>query len=318
MKVSAYSEEYAELWDEFVARAPMATFLHSRCFLSYHGDRFQDVSLIIEGEENSLLGLFPAAVDPTHSKRVISHPGITYGGLIHGRDLRGEKVLQALQAVIHHYAASDFESLRYKAVPYIYHRVPCSDDLYALFRLGATRYRCDLSCAIDLASRRNPAQRRERGLKKALKSGIEIEKGPRFAGQLWQVVEGNLAKKYGAKPVHSLDEILNLHSSFPKSVEFVVGLLHSEVVAGVVLFSTSQVAHAQYTASSPKGYESCALDAVFDYCVGEAQARGLRYFDFGISNEEDGKYLNAQLYQFKSEFGGGGVVHEFYEFRLRS
>jgi len=24
------------------------------------------------------------------------------------------------------------------------------------------------------------------------------------------------------------------------------------------------------------------------------------------------------LYQFKAEFGGGGVVHEFYEIRLRS
>src|SRR5687767_933601 len=115
MKVSAYSEEYAELWDEFVARASMATFLHTRRFLSYHRDRFQDVSLVVRNEENSLLALFPAAADPTHTKRVISHPGITYGGLIH--ELRGEKILEALQAVMHHYADRGFESLRYKAVP---------------------------------------------------------------------------------------------------------------------------------------------------------------------------------------------------------
>jgi len=318
MKVSAYSEEYAEFWDEFVARAPMATFLHSRRFLSYHGDRFQDVSLVIEGEGNSLLGLFPAAADPTHSKRVISHPGITYGGLIHGRELHGEKVLGALQAVTHYYADMGFESLRYKAIPYIYHRAPSSDDLYALFRLGAMRYRCDLSCAIDLAGRRDPTQRRKRGLKKALKRGIEIEQGPRFAGPLWQVLEENLAKKYGARPVHSLDEILNLHSSFPKSVEFVVAMLHSEVVAGVVLFSTGQVMHAQYAASNTKGYESSALDRVFEHCIREAQMRGMRYFDLGISNEQGGIYLNAQLYEFKAEFGGGGVVHEFYEYELRS
>ncbi len=316
MKVSDYSEEYAELWDEFVAQAPMATFLHSRRFLSYHRDRFQDVSLVIENEENSLVGLFPAAVDPTHRKRVISHPGITYGGLIHGRELRGEKVLHVLQAVMHHYADRGFESLRYKAIPYLYHQVPSSDDLYALYRLGAVRYRCDLSCAIDLAGRQDPSQRRKRGLKKALKSGIEIERGSQFAGQLWQVLEDNLGKKYNARPVHSLSEILYLHSSFPKNIEFVVALLRSEVVAGVVLFSTSRVAHTQYTTSSVKGHETGALDAVFEHCIRARQARGVRYFDFGISNEEDGKYLNAPLYQFKSEFGGGGVVHEFYEFRL--
>src|SRR5947208_14116689 len=103
MKVSDYSEEYAELWDEFVAQAPMATFLHSRRFLSYHRDRFQDVSLVIENEENSLVGLFPAAGDPTQRKRVISHPGITYGGLINERELRGEKILNVLWAGISQY-----------------------------------------------------------------------------------------------------------------------------------------------------------------------------------------------------------------------
>src|SRR5947208_15936287 len=103
MKVSDYCEEYAELWDEFVAQAPMATFLHSRRFLSYHRDRFQDVSLVIENEENSLVGLFPAAVDPTHRKRVISHPGITYAGPIPGPKRPGARVLPRLRPGMLHY-----------------------------------------------------------------------------------------------------------------------------------------------------------------------------------------------------------------------
>ena len=43
---------------------------------------------------------------------------------------------------------------------------------------------------------------------------------------------------------------------------------------------------------------------------------GLQDFDFGISTEAEGMILNEGLYRFKSEFGGGGVVHEFYEMRL--
>jgi lipid II:glycine glycyltransferase (peptidoglycan interpeptide bridge formation enzyme) len=219
---------------------------------------------------------------------------------------------------MNHYADKGFESLRYKAVPYIYRQAPSSDDLYALFRLGAVRYRCDLSCAIDLANPWNASHRRARALKKAWKSGVEVARGSGFAGELWKLLEENLARKYRTVPAHSLNEILTLYSSFPTNVEFIVALLDSRVVAGIVLFSTSQVAHVQYAASSTKGYATCALDAVLKHCITEAQARSMRYFDFGISNEKEGHYLNEPLYQFKAEFGGGGVVHEFYEIKLRS
>lgn len=316
LKLFPYEEHDSVRWDEFIAEAPMATFLHTRRFLSYHGDRFRDLSLLLVDGKNRLVGLFPAAVDPANGQRVISHPGITYGGLLHSGGLRGEKMFQALHALKNHYAERGFGVLRYKAVPYIYHQVPSSDDLYALFRLGAIRYRCDLSCAIDLLNRLEPSQQRKRGLKKALKNGIEMGEGPSFLGQLWEVLEENLARKHGTKPVHSLSEIARLHSLFPKNIEFVVGLLDSRVVAGVVLFLASRVVHAQYIASSTKGYEVCALDAIFEHCIRKAQ--GARYFGFGISNEDDGRNLNEGLYQFKASFGAGGVVHEFYELNLRS
>ena len=38
--------------------------------------------------------------------------------------------------------------------------------------------------------------------------------------------------------------------------------------------------------------------------------------DFGTSNENSGMYLNDGLYKYKTEFGGGGVVHEYFEFCL--
>jgi lipid II:glycine glycyltransferase (peptidoglycan interpeptide bridge formation enzyme) len=55
---------------------------------------------------------------------------------------------------------------------------------------------------------------------------------------------------------------------------------------------------------------------VFEYAILGAADTGVRFFDFGISNENSGKVLNEGLYGFKSEFGCGGVVHEFYEIDL--
>src|SRR5205085_134261 len=166
MQVISYSESDAELWDEFVARAPMATFLHTRRFLSYHGARFTDCSLLLK-EEHRLLGLFPAALAPEDDRQVLSHPGITYGGVLHTGALRGARMFNALAAIAAHYTARGYETLRYKAVPYIYQQMPAADDLYALAHAGAVRYRCDLSCAIDLAQRLVPSTRRQRGQKKA-------------------------------------------------------------------------------------------------------------------------------------------------------
>jgi lipid II:glycine glycyltransferase (peptidoglycan interpeptide bridge formation enzyme) len=55
------------------------------------------------------------------------------------------------------------------------------------------------------------------------------------------------------------------------------------------------------------------LDLVFTKAIEMAVGRNLRYFNFGICNEDNGNILNDGLYRFKSEFGGAGVAHEFYE-----
>jgi len=306
----------AEEWDAFCAAAHQATFLHTRRFLSYHGSRFQDRSLIIE-EEERWVGIFPAALHPSDNLCVMSHPGITYGGLLHTGGLRGERMILALSAIQRHYAALGHVKLIYKAVPSFYHQAPAQDDLYALFRLSALRTRCDLSSTIDLQRRLPVSERRRRSLKKALKAGIEIREGCESLPALWQVVTNNLARKHGSSPVHTLAEMSLLIERFPDCIRCVCGVLNDTVVAGVLLFSTPFVSHAQYIASSEVGYETSALDAVFEHCMATAIKEGKRWFDFGISTENAGMLLNDSLYHFKSEFGGGGFVHEFYELDLR-
>ena len=226
-------------------------------------------------------------------------------------------MLAALSSIVAYYDAIGMETLRYKLVPNIYHQHPSADDSYALFRLGATRYRCDLSCVIDLHNRIQPSQRRQRSLKKALKSGVQVEFGAKFAEQLWSVLEENLQQKHGTKPVHTIEEITLLHTLFPSNIEFAIAHIDNLIVAGVVLFSTTQVLHSQYIASSSLGHKLSALDVIFQICIEKAKSEHKRYFSFGISNENEGQCLNTGLHQFKSEFGAGGAVHEFYEIRLK-
>jgi hypothetical protein len=317
--VERYSPGEEDAWDALVEEAPMGTFLHSRRFLSYHGDRFTDVSVTLRDDRGRTLGVLPAAVDPGDEAFVTSHPGATFGGIVHSGGLLGARMEEALEATARHFREAGFRALRYKPVPSVYHRGPSDDDLFALFRIGASRTGCDLSCAVDLAHRRPPNSRRRRALKKAQKAGTTVERGPTSLPEFWPVLQENLETRHGVSPVHTLAEMSELIDRFPDQITVVVGRLEGEVVAGVVLFQYGIVSHAQYIASSAAGMDVNALDAVFDECIRAADASGLRAFDFGISNHRDPDHtLNTGLYDFKTGFGGGGVAHEIYDVALGS
>ena len=316
IKILPYAEGDAAEWDELVASAPMGTFLHTRRFLGYHGDRFVDRSLLVRDDRARLVGVFPAAVDPRDESRVVSHPGITYGGVVHRGGLLGPAMIRALDEIRDRYAAEGLSALRYKVVPSIYHRRPSADDVYALVQLGGRLYRSDLSCAIDLAQRGRRSDRRRRGERKAVELGVEIVSGVEEVEALWSVVHENLAGRHGVRPTHSAEDIRLLLSLFPDSIEVVTAHLDGSVVAGVVLFMFPDVVHTQYIASSAAGRNAAALEPVLEHCIARATSSGVRFFDFGISTEDDGRVLNADLYKFKCEFGGGGVVHEFYELEV--
>ena len=189
ISVRPYSPNDADAWDDFSKKSLQATFLHSRRFLSYHGDRFADQSLIIE-EDGKWVGLFPAALSPAECTFVVSHPGITYGGVLHQGSLQGGRMIETLEKIRQYYAAQGRARLVYKVVPAFYHQSPAQDDLYALFRLGAQRTRCDLSCTIDLQHRLPVSERRRRSLRKAIKGKVEIVEGNQHLSALWEVLTG--------------------------------------------------------------------------------------------------------------------------------
>lgn len=311
-----FNHDESDTWDNFCRGTYGATFLHSRAFLSYHGARFIDRSVVIE-RQGEWLGVIPAAVHPSEPSTIVSHPGTTFGGIVHQGRLRGAQMLQALDCARTLWASSGYERLQYKAVPHIYQSAPAQEDLYALFRAGAERYRVDLSSCIDLQYRLPVSERRKRGKKKAQRASVRIVHGREHLAALWEVLADNLIRNHGVMPVHTLREITMLVDRFPEHIHVMTALVDGVVEAGTVLFVGQMVTHAQYIASSQVGYSVNALDLLFDEAIGDSSKSGKRYFDFGISTEDQGLILNEGLSQFKIEFGAGGVVHEFYELNLK-
>ena len=315
VQARAYAATDETGWQQLCSASHCASFLHQRTFLSYHGDRFVDRSLVLR-EGTRWLGVLPAAEHPTLAGTVESHPGITYGGWVHDGALRGERAIEAMRLAGAHYARLGYRRLRYKPLPYIYQRSPAQDDLYALSRLGAQRIRCDLSACIDLAHPLTVSERRRRGAIKARKAALDYASGAQHAPALWAVLVNNLQRRHASRPVHDLAQIQLLAARFPEHIAFHVALHGGEVIAGTVSFRIGSVVHLQYIAANEAGHAVSALDGLMEVLIAQARDAGARYFDFGTSNEDQGRVLNDGLYRFKCEFGAGGVAYETYELDL--
>lgn len=313
LQVSYFNDSHIddESWDSFCSQSPLATFLHTRKYISYHGTRFIDQSLVISAD-NKLIALFPAAIDPSDSSVIVSHPGITYGGLLHTGKLRGDLMLEVLKLIVALYKNESFSSLIYKAVPAFYHHPVIQDDIYALHQLNATRFRCDLTSIIDLSHRLTVSKLRKRALSKAKASHQQILQSFDLIDDVWLLLAENLREKHNQTPVHTLEQIKELHSRFPGNIFCVYSKIHDSVVAAVILFKTSTVLHAQYICSNQLGRETSSLDLIFARCFELCSELDLNFFNFGVSTESYGAVLNGNLYRFKNQFGAGSSVHEFY------
>jgi Acetyltransferase (GNAT) domain len=314
--IRGYVPDDADAWDDLVARSVNGTMLHTRRYLSYHGDRFRDRSLLVTNSRGWTIGAFPAAEDPAGETVVTSHPGLTYGGLVHDGSLHGASMMSVLTGIAAHYRALGFTRLRYKALPQIYQARPAADDVHALYRLGASRYSCDLAAAINLSSRGRVATSRRQRRRRAEAAGVRIEEGWPDAAAYWQVLAGNLDRRHGATPTHSLAEIEYLHDRFPKEIILITAKIGDELVGGNLFTAEGPVLQVRYTATTETGRAACATDLVVEHGITRASELGCQYFSFGTSTMQAGRELNAPQYDFKISFGAGGVTHDSYELTL--
>src|SRR4051812_36482494 len=127
LSAAAFERSLAPEWDELVRRSPMGHMLHTRAFLGYHGERFEDASLALRDERGRLVGVLPAAREG--DDLVGSHPGATFGGIVHDGGLAGAAMVDAMELVAEQYATRGFRRMRYAPVPHIYHRQPSEEDV---------------------------------------------------------------------------------------------------------------------------------------------------------------------------------------------
>jgi hypothetical protein len=312
MNIQKYITENKNIWNEFVKNSKNGHFFFLRDYMEYHSDRFEDCSVMVFDENDKLIAVLPANIK---ENTLYSHQGLTFGSFLVDDKMKTETMLEIFESLKVFFKEQNIEKIVYKCIPYIYHIKPSEEDRYALFRNDAKLIRRDVTSTIDLTEQVRYSKGRKWTINKAKKEPIETFESDDYDA-FWELLTGVLKSNHEAKPVHTLEEMKKLASFFSKNIKLFLAKKDEKIVAGALIYENKNIVHTQYLANSEEGRELGALDLLIDYLIKDIY-KNKKYFDFGISNEDAGRYLNIGLIAQKEGFGARAVVHDFYELEIK-
>ena len=300
--VRPYCQTLRADWSTLLANSRNGTFLFERDYMEYHADRFKDASCIVYDGDHPA-AIFVASMHD-EGRTILAHGGLTFGGLVVGRNVRSEQVMDIVDHLLRYFLDIGVMSVEVKPVPPMFCAAPSDDVLFALARRNFHVTSLDLSSAIDLLAPISPTKSRQRDIARASKLGIHVERAS--VGDIFPLIEEVLSERHATAPVHNLSEIERLSRAFPDRIFALGARLGSDLVAGAIIYAYDRVWHTQYLASTSAGRTVSALDPVIATAIEEAIQSGNRWFSFGSSM--DGNEVNTGLLWQKESFGGRGVI----------
>lgn len=309
-----YSPDRLDEWNAFVAASKNGTFLFDRNYMDYHADRFIDHSLMffLEGR---LVAVLPAN---RCGDTLFSHQGLSYGGLVMSTEATTAKVCTMFDELNTILCEQGIRKVVYRPVPWIFHHLPAEEDLYAIFlKCHAQLVGRDVSSTIIPDRPIKWKRDRHYAANKARTNGIIVRQTNDFPS-FWAILSDNLMTKFGAKPVHTLQEITLLHERFPQNIQLWAAYApNGQMLAATVLYVFRHVVHAQYISASEEGKRLHAVDGLFDQLLHNTFT-DVSFFNLGTSNMPHSSDLHDSLIYQKEGFGGRAVCYDTYEWKIEN
>ena len=276
--------------------------------MDYHKDRFEDFSLMIY-KGDKLYALLPANIN---NGVVYSHQGLTYGSLILQESAKLKSTFQAFKEVLKFFFEEGVKKLDIRLIPAFYNSLPSDELEYILYKAGASLVKRDMILLIDYQNKLRFQKNRREGINKAKRKGLIVKVDGDYEKFWNEILIPNLKRKHNATPVHSLDEIKQLATRFPKHICQVNVYQDDKIVAGTTVFLTKNVVHPQYVSGDLNKNELGSLDLLYDFIIDHFKEER-NYFSFNTSSEENGKLLNEGLLFWKESCGARPHIFNNYE-----
>lgn len=313
ININRYERDMADEWNLFCKSSKMPLFMFDRNYMDYHSDRFIDHSLMFYYNDE-LIAVLPAS---QNGNTLVSHGGLTYGGLITSAEMKQHIMNECFEEMIRYCRSAGFESVYYKTIPHIFHLIPAEEDLYSLFINNAKIVKAEAATVLDLKCPQKMSKGRKSQISRAKREGVIVEVRNTFDdfSEFISLENSVLAEHHNTKAVHSAEELDLLHDRFPDNIHLYAAIYHGEMIAGSLVFEYQNVIHTQYLAANDTARKIGGLDLVVKTIIDEYSEKK-KWLDFGISTEEHGRVLNEGLISQKESFGGRTNIYSTWELRI--
>ncbi len=306
------SEIRAQDWDDYVFNSDNGTIFQTQRFLSYHQkDKFPDHSLVFM-KKDRIVALMPATLSLQGGERILSsHSGSSWGGLVWQNPLKYEEALEVSNLITDYAVQNDFTGVEIKLSPLVYQKTPDDSLVFCLLTNGYRYSNRELTSVITFNEA--PYQKSvdysvRKAVNKSIKLGVKVEENSEDWTGFHQLLSQNLAAK-GAKPTHTLAELVKLKELFPDKINLWNAYLEGELVGGIcnwevksgywlIFYSCYQQEYISHRILNRLFFEFC------DYC----HRQNSKHLDFGTSSIN--MNVNEGLIKFKELYTAYGVFRD--------
>ena len=173
-------------------------------------------------------------------------------------------------------------------------------------------YRKDMISVIDLQKKFKISNDRIQGYKRGLKNKLKFLEVDMLDDFWKKILIPTLSSKHSVSPVHTLKEISLLKNNFKRNIRQFNVYHNDKIVAGTTIFQTKNVIHVQYIGSDLNKNRLGSIDFLFYNLITDTFSE-FNFFDFGTSNESNGKKINSGLLYWKEGYGARTHTQDFYE-----
>lgn len=310
--------------DEFILHENTnGEFINTLEYLGYHPQgRFIDRSVLaVDQGSGEIRGCLLAAEAPGDHRKIISHPGTTFAGIIVNKKTSIKNMEQIVDAIMEYYEER-YESVVVKLRPDFFSTQPFGGLPYFLQKRGYRYCMTGLSNVIDISGVRgeddifalyDSAKRNQ--VRKVLRSSqFVFDNRNEIRRAVWLNMNQILEEKHHAHSTHTYEEMCELMKRVPSYISaFHVDHINGEYGAFALVYRFKNVFHTQYLDTNYNFTGQYPNLLLIHNLIRVAREEGYSKFSFGVSTENRGEILNYGLYGYKAGYGGGSILQGEYE-----
>lgn len=318
-EIIPFHKKHTEEWEALVERSNNGTLYHTQNFLNYHPKgKFNNFHHLI-AVDGVVRAVIPGAVtESERGKTFVSYPGTSFGGFVVPEEFGLEDSDGIIVAFLEYLKEQGFKRAEITLPPVFFSRRQNNHADFILSREGFGFRKREITSVVtlnypggDIMAAFDSACRR--AVRKAVSEGVEvrIDDSESSYRAYYHILEKNLGLRHNVKPVHTVEEMMDIKARFPDRV-FLFGAFHEKkMIAGIWMIRANRdVSVAFYISHKHECQNLRPTNLLYYETIRQAVAWNQKYYDLGLFTVNMAP--NYGLGRFKESFGAQGMFRDYF------